>query len=222
MARKVAPYEARAICPRQSKLARILQRARQQRPGDTSRRDDGDLTVFERNKVDNSRDITAAAAQIELDDGRKISGRFLIPRSKALVEVLNGPAQFIEFETYDGDPELIAKSSIRSLRMISAPSGRHPKSFIKDVDNFNPYEILGLEKGASRAAVRTAFLTASKTYHPDRYSSAELPDEVLGYLEAMARRINAAYEVLLDETARAEDFASRRTQPIYQSSRSSI
>jgi hypothetical protein len=36
----------------------------------------------------------------------------------------------------------------------------------------------------------------------------------------MARRINAAYEVLLDEAVRAEDFASRRTPPIYQSSRS--
>ena len=106
--------------------------------------------MFERTKIDNSRDL-AAAASIELTDGRRVSGRFLISRSKALIDILNGTTQFLEFEPYDGDDEIIAKSSIQSQRMISVPSGREPSTFIQDNGNFNPYDILGIEKGADRA-----------------------------------------------------------------------
>jgi hypothetical protein len=173
--------------------------------------------MFERNRVDNTQEKTGTAAVVELTDGRRITGRFLVARPKTLIEVLNGPCQFLEFEPYDGEAEVIAKASIKSLRMIAAPTGRHPSTLIKDTDNFKPYEILGLERGASRADVRAAFHKRSKSYHPDRYSNADLPAEVMSYLEAMARRINAAYEVLSEETAKAERFAAQRTQPIFQS-----
>ena len=71
--------------------------------------------MFDRNKVDNSRDLTAASVSIELDDGRRLTGKLLIARSKTLIDALNGPMQFIEFEPYEGEPELVAKASIRSL-----------------------------------------------------------------------------------------------------------
>ena len=173
--------------------------------------------MFERTKVDNSQDIATAAASIELDDGRRIAGKFRIARSKALVEVLNGPAHFIEFEPYNGDVELIAKSSIRSLRMISVPTGRHPSKIIIESDGFDPHQILGVQKGADRAEVRSAFHKLSKTYHPDRYSNADLPLEVVTYLDAMVRRINAAYEVLAAEASKRDTFAAQRTQPVYTS-----
>lgn len=173
--------------------------------------------MFERNRVDNSRDTKAAAAQIELTDGRRVGGKFRIARSKTLVEVLNGPEQFIEFEPFNGSAEVIAKSSIRSLRTISAPSGRDPGTILKHGDDFDPHAILGLAKGASRSEIRTAYHRHSKSYHPDRYSNTELPAEVATYLDAMARRINAAYEVLSDEAARAEAHAGHRTEPVYSS-----
>jgi DnaJ domain len=178
--------------------------------------------MFERTKVDNSRDLAAAAASIELSDGRRVSGRFLISRSKTLIDILNGTTQFIEFEPFDGEAEIIAKSSIRSLRMISVPGGREPSTFIRDNGNFNPYDILGIKKGAGRSEVRAAFHKYAKSYHPDRYSNAELPQEVMSYLETMARRVNAAYEVLSEETARSEAFAAQRTEPVYQSSRPAV
>ena len=173
--------------------------------------------MFERNKIDNSRDAVRAAADVELNDGRRIKGHFVVARSKNLVEVLNSPVQFIEFERFDGEPENIAKAAIKSLRIISAPRGHAPTVSARDSGTFNPHEILGVEKGASRAEVRAAFHKCSMTYHPDRYSSAELPPEVMRYLEAMARRINAAYEVLAEDASRREAFAAQRTTPIYQS-----
>lgn len=173
--------------------------------------------MFERTKVDNSQDMKTAAASIELDDGRRVAGKFRVPRSKTLADALNGPAQFMEFQPFDGEKELIAKSAIRSLRLISVPQGRSPEKLIADNDTFDPHQILGVAKGASRADVRAAFHQMSKTYHPDRYSNAELPTEVINYLDAMVRRINAAYEVLAEETARREAFARQRSEPVYTS-----
>lgn len=175
--------------------------------------------MFERTKVDNSHDLAAAAAMIELDDGRRISGRFLIPRSKSLIEVLNGSAGFIEFEPFDGEKSVIAKSTIRSLRMLSNAAGGDPSTLIRERQDFDPYQILGLDKLAARSDVRDAFHRLAKAYHPDRYANAELPPEVSHYLQAMARRINAAYEVLAEEAARREAFSAQRTPPVYQSSR---
>ena len=102
--------------------------------------------MFERSQVDNSREISAVAASVELNDGRRLSGRFLIARSKPLIDVLNGPTQFIEFQLYEGETECLAKSAIRSFRLVSAPMGRNPATIIKDKDDINPYNILGLEK----------------------------------------------------------------------------
>lgn len=173
--------------------------------------------MFERNKVDNAHDRKATAATIELDDGRRISGRFLIAQSKSLIEILNGPTQFIEFEPFDGEIEVISKAAIRSLKTIATPGGRNPAAMIRNPDSFNPFDILGVEKGASREELRSAYRKKSMNYHPDRFAQTELPREVMTYLEVMARRINAAYEVLDTETAKAEAFAAQRTAPIYQS-----
>lgn len=173
--------------------------------------------MFARNESAAPRDCAAVAAKIELNDGRSIKGRFLIPHHKKLIDVLNGPAQFVDFEPFDGDLEVISKSAISSLRVLAMPGERHPAGLFKVADTFNPYEILGLERGASRSDVRAAYHRQSKVYHPDRYSHADLPPEVFDYLSAMARRINAAYEALSDDAQRVESITARRAETVYAS-----
>jgi curved DNA-binding protein CbpA len=82
--------------------------------------------------------------------------------------------------------------------------------------------VLGLDRGAGRAAVRDAFHRLSMRYHPDRYSLADLPDEVSEYLEAMARRVNAAYELLSAELARDERQQARHAAPVYEKARPAV
>ena len=175
--------------------------------------------MFERNRVDNTRERGAVAAAVELSDGRRITGRFMIPLSKNLYDILNGPDAFVEFEPYEGERELLAKSALRSVRMIKVPGVGKLDAHARDLDGFNPYQILGLEKGATKADVRRAFLQHSKRYHPDRYANAELPEEVRGYLQAMARRVNTAYELATEAAERNDEMARRRTAPIYESRR---
>lgn len=170
--------------------------------------------MFERNRIDTSQEVAASSVVVELDDGRRAAGKILFPRSKSLLEILNGPAQFVEFIPLDGEPqaEMIAKSSIRSLRAVATPSAAR----LRTATEFDPYEILGLETGADRTTVRQAFHSLSKRYHPDTYAAAGLPDEVVEYLETMARRVNAAYELLSVEVTVAERQSARRTAPVYE------
>ncbi len=174
--------------------------------------------MFERNRIENTQEVASAAVIVELDDGCRAAGSFRFPRSKTLLEVLNGPTQFVEFAAADGDGRttMIAKSSIRSLRVVSTPSARATAAKLHVVTDLDPYEVLGVSRGADRAAVRDAFHQMSMRYHPDRYSAADLPDEIVDYFEAMARRINAAYELVSVEVAEAERRMAERQPPVYR------
>ncbi|MCB1511860.1 MAG: J domain-containing protein [Hyphomicrobiaceae bacterium] len=174
--------------------------------------------MFERNKIDNTRHQQAIAVELTLGDGRASKGKLAVPMSKTLFDALNGDNSFIEFEPFDGEREFIAKSAVRSVRLINVPDHR-PLGAFTDQAGFDPYLVLGLSRGASTDDLRRAYHRLSMTYHPDRYATAELPDEVKTYLEAMARRINTAYSVLQGEQAVAKRYAAQKSAPIYDSRR---
>lgn len=133
---------------------------------------------------------------VQTSDNARLTGRVLVPRTRGLTELMNGAGLFLDFETPDGERILLAKSVIKSIRSLHASRPPDLQARIKDAPGFDPRQILGVAHDATRQDVRQAYLTLAKTYHPDRYASAELPAEVRDYLAAMARRINAAYAVL--------------------------
>ena len=172
--------------------------------------------MFERNRVCNSTEAVAVAAELTLDTGETVAGRVIISRSKDLAATLNGPEGFVTFETYGGQKVLLAKSAIRMASGLDVPSAAALPS-VRDSDGFDPYAILGVARGASLGEVRAAFHKLSKAYHPDRYAAADLPDEVAIYLAAMSRRVNTAFEVLEEELTRLN--GRPKAVPVYESSR---
>ncbi|MCX7123951.1 MAG: DnaJ domain-containing protein [Gammaproteobacteria bacterium] len=54
------------------------------------------------------------------------------------------------------------------------------------------YQILGIEKSASRAEIKTAYRQLASKYHPDRYAANTK------FAEDMMKDINVAYQVLYD------------------------
>ena len=58
------------------------------------------------------------------------------------------------------------------------------------------YEVLGVEKGADAAALKSAYRKMAMQYHPDR--NQDDPEA-----EAKFKEVNEAYEVLKDEQKRA-------------------
>lgn len=59
----------------------------------------------------------------------------------------------------------------------------------------NPYEVLGVAKGADAGEIKKAFRKLAKTYHPDQSKEPKAKDK---FAEA-----NQAYEILGDDTKRA-------------------
>ena len=136
--------------------------------------------------------LKAELAQVTLCDGRTLAGKILIAETSNLTRVLNSEASFLEFETHDGARSKIAASAIVEVAQTDLPNVRR----LNVDDTVNPYKVLGLEKGANAKEVKAAYISMTKLYHPDRFSSMDLPKEMSNYVDEMSRRINSAYSLL--------------------------
>lgn len=172
--------------------------------------------MFERNRVDNVPEPSAVPVELTFVDGEGEKGKLLVPSGKVTPEVLNGPAQFVEFEPYGGERRYIAKSQIAAVRLVGVPRAQTLGKRSAQ-DGFNPHDILGVSPESTWDEVRQAYVRLSKAYHPDRYSTAILPDDVKDYLETMSRRINAAYAALEAPQKITRRAAGERSQPIFTS-----
>jgi hypothetical protein len=152
--------------------------------------------------------------ELTLVDGGTAKGKVLVPVGKVLVDILNGPVVFIEFEPYGGERGFIAKAQIASVKPIGIPRAPNLVQRVKDSDGFNPHAVLGVANGAAWEDVRQAYHRLAKVYHPDRYAHTELPAEVAEYLAAMARRVNAAYAAL-EPAQQSSKAAAARPAPVY-------
>jgi DnaJ-domain-containing protein 1 len=176
-----------------------------------------EASMFERGRIDTRPEPVAVPVELELLGGEVEKGKLILLASQAPLDAINQPGGFVEFVPYAGEPRLVAKATIASVRLVGVPRapalrGRHGMT-----DDFEPYTILGLPDGSPFEAVRNAYIELSKTYHPDRYSSAALPPEVVGYLETMARRVNAAYAALEATERTAKRYRADLMPAVYTS-----
>jgi len=63
------------------------------------------------------------------------------------------------------------------------------------------YGILGINKGANEADIKSAYRRLAKQYHPDLYSNA--PEQEKKKAEAKFKEINQAYSVLSDPSKKS-------------------
>lgn len=173
--------------------------------------------MFERNNIDSHVEKGSVSVKITLDDGRELSGKFIISINKSLFDILNAPGGFIEFEAFGGNKEFIAKRSLRAVQLLSVPRGDQIQSRLRSLDGFDPYKVLGVERGADWPDIRQAYLGLARAYHPDRYSTAQLPEEIRSYLATMVQRINAAYGALESQREEVKKIRNPVSEPIYTS-----
>lgn len=177
--------------------------------------------MFERNRIDNAQQqMTMVPAELTLDDGSVVKGRFIISHNRSIYDVLNGDTHFLDFETYAGERSLIARGSLKAVKLVSVPNGANLKNRVRDTETFEPHTILGIAPEASFDDVRAAYLKLSKIYHPDRFAGVDFPPEVRDYLSAMVRRINAAYAALEAPIQAARRAAIEKAKPVFTSGRS--
>lgn len=75
---------------------------------------------------------------------------------------------------------------------------------------YDPYDVLGVDPSADPATIRAAYLALMREHHPDHRPGDSAAAE-------LARRVNAAYGILGDETRRAAN--DRRHVPRHARSR---
>ncbi len=174
--------------------------------------------MFERNKIDSAgtQQQMTVPVEVTLEGGEFIRGKFIVPASRTLFDVLNNAGAFIEFEPYGGERSIIAKSAIKAIRLVNAPTPQNLNARGREIDSFDPFAVLGIARGAPFEDAKAAYHALAKAYHPDRYSGVDLPEEVSDYLSGMARRINSAYAAL-EEPAQARKAAAQRAAPVYTS-----
>lgn len=133
---------------------------------------------------------------ISMVGGETMSGSIRLPLSNKLVDAINGKEPFIDFCSIDGAQYFLAKHSVRSVEAIQAPQANQLNRPERIDAAFDPYQILGLPKGASEASIKQAYHQLARSYHPDRFASIDLPREMSDYATAMLARINLAYQQL--------------------------
>jgi hypothetical protein len=149
--------------------------------------------MFERGKDSRAGPVDV---EIALSDGRTLGGKLIVPPGRALTDVLNGAATFIEFEPVEGGRMYLAKAALHSVTPSNIPAAPDLWAGPTEGAGFDPFKVLGIDADASREHAREAYLRLAKTYHPDRYAAADLPKEVRDYLAVMVRRINAANDAV--------------------------
>jgi hypothetical protein len=132
---------------------------------------------------------------IRLLDGSLIRGKLTAGLTASLDAALNKETPFLEFTSLDGQRKYISKGQVAFVEPIEAlkkPQLAEPNK--KQIQT--AYEILGLKQGCSYDEARAAFHAQAKLYHPDRFSTVELPEEVTTYLNEMFRQTNTAFTEL--------------------------
>jgi DnaJ domain len=172
--------------------------------------------MFERNKPHVVEQGTLSAT-VTLTDGVCVSGKMTVPMGRCIMDALNGPSTFLEFEPFGEEKVLIAKASIIKVQSIQLPGVVSLSHRAREFDGFDPHTVLGVERSATWDDVRQAYIGLAKDYHPDRYSNIELPAEVTAYLAAMARRVNVAYTALESAHQTKKEITALRQAPIYTS-----
>ncbi len=174
--------------------------------------------MFDRSRTDNV-ERSVVAVRVVLADDRDLSGKIHVGGGRNLFDMLNGPAQFIDFETLEGERSYLAKGALRSIQIMAAPKAVALPQVPQCNDALDPYAVLGLPAGTEWETVRERYLTLAKAYHPDRFANVELPQEVADYMSATTRRVNAAFAMLDASRIAAQRRVEARQQPVYSSAR---
>ncbi|MGA7118302.1 MAG: J domain-containing protein, partial [Hyphomicrobium sp.] len=108
----------------------------------------------------------------------------------------DGDEKFLFVDCLEGEAQFVAKAEITSVKVIPTQRARALNLPLPDASNFDPHRILGVHKGAPWDEIRAAYHRMTKLYHPDKFESVELPDEVRAYLVAMTKEVNVAFRTL--------------------------
>jgi len=82
----------------------------------------------------------------------------------------------------------------------------------------DPYEVLGVRKGATKEEIKKAYLELVKKYHPDKFKDNPLRE----LAEEKLKEINEAYNILMNDQYSSYEYSTYDQNSIYQQARDLI
>lgn len=129
---------------------------------------------------------------------RQVAGMFH-RRSKVLEELLDG---LFHIAKADGE---VTPAELAYLRRVAEVFGFLGADFERiraanlGPDEADPYRVLGVERGVSDSAVKTAYRKLIRETHPDRLMAKGMPEEFVRLANGKTAAINAAYDRIAKE-----------------------
>jgi DnaJ-domain-containing protein 1 len=138
-----------------------------------------------------------AMAKLTLTDGKSLVVSVKLPMSGKLTDAFNNAEHFIDVIAGDGTQQVINKAVIARAEAFEPPrASLNQQRRESDKSGFDAFAVLGVSKTATPEDLRSAYVALVKSYHPDRFASLDLPQEMKDYAAAMQARINMAYQQL--------------------------
>jgi DnaJ-domain-containing protein 1 len=150
--------------------------------------------MFDRQRTSANAQNGRAPISLLLQDGSTVRAEVKLPMSGRLPDAMNNQDQFLDLLMTDGSQLFLAKHAVKSAAAVDIPKADHLQKRQPEIAVFDPYTVLGVTRDTAPDAIRSAYITLAKAYHPDRIANADLPKEMRDYAAAMLIRINLAYE----------------------------
>jgi hypothetical protein len=129
---------------------------------------------------------------IILSEGSTMRAIVMIPREKSLKDVFNVADTFIEVECVENGPIVFQREALRSVRPALLPRAVQLDKRVAAAEKMQAHQALKVAKMADRATIEAAHAKLKAEYDPARALAADMPAEVVAFMETMCRRFDAA------------------------------
>lgn len=127
-----------------------------------------------------------------LSDGSEMRAIVLVPREKTLKDVFNVDDTFLEVECIERGPIIFQRDALRSVRPAALPKAQQLEKRLAAIEKLQPRQALGVPKNADTDMIAAAADRLLELYDPERARAAAMPAEVIEFMTAMCRRVDAA------------------------------
>jgi hypothetical protein len=145
-----------------------------------------DLAAWRKNNSD------PMTVDMIMTDSTTMRAIVMIPRDKTLKDVFNVTDTFLEVECLENGPVVFQREALRTVRPATLPKAIQLDKRLAAAEKMHAHLVLKITKITDLDSIAAAHEKLKDQYDPARAVAAGMPAEVVDFMEAMCRRLDAA------------------------------